>query len=762
MASKRAKRPPAPETAPQRTVPPADNPPASPPNVLTGITRQQKQMQDAQQGTVAQTESAQADAQQRALAEAASGRSYQLPEYMARETTQTPDVVSKMASQIPQHDPLNRPTQMPLGDPNSIADQAHMGTIIPPERIRRYKMMRVNPIRALTAQYLVQQLDNWYLGYLRQTVMMWDAMRRRDDTLSTVIGKRLAAVGRKDWDVTIPEEYKDDPEAQAQKDALNYFYQNLRVTHAVEQNMLGGVALMAKQMVEAQGFYYTPHEILWRQTDSGVTAVLNCVPLWFFENRTGRLRFLPYDTSWDGDPLDDGAWMVTVGLGLMEACSILYYIKQGGFKDWANYSELHGTPGQVAVTDSIPGSAPWVALENTLETLGPGFKAVINMKDKLDKIDWTCQGELPMPPLVERCDRGIAQLWMGGDLSTLSGKAGGEQTGASLQGQAMDIFEQDDCQLVTDTCNMQLDPMILKIVFGEDMIQKAWFSYGGAINKDMKTQIAVDTALQGMGFPLSQGELAEYYERTPATGDDVLTKPQPTPAPGMGGGMGGGYGGGGSWADNERRRGSRQFTHLLGNEAVDQRQLIASAMQQMAKQQSIVLNPLKARMKALADMGNEQEFIAAVKKLKADLPDLLKQINKSPVTAKVLETTLTAALLNGMQAPRAKLANEGTSEGAAKGWETRRGVTHSNSLLLAADGMETSEAAKAMPATNKKEAEAAWKAHQDAFRKQVKTVTSYRAEGNNVTADYYADRAKEHLAAMHHLTRTFGVGKSEK
>ena len=595
----------------------------------------------------------QGDAIQRKLAEAASGRSYISPETLARQTT-----------------------QMPLPDPNSIADKAHEGTILPAERIRRYKMLRMNPIRQLTGQYLVQQLDNWYLGYLRQTVMMWDAMARRDDTLSAVIPKRKAAIGRKEWDIVIPEEYADDPEADAQKAALKYAYQNLRATHAVDQNQIGGVSLMAKQMVEAVGYWYVPHEILWRQTDQGVTCVLNQVPLWFFENRTGRLRFLPYDTSWDGDPLDEGAWMITVGQGIMEACAVLFFYKHGAWKDWAEYSETHGSPGQVAVTESTPDSLNWQKLEETVQQASAGFRAVINAKDKLQKIDWTCQGELPMPPLIERIDRGMTTLWMGGDLATMSGKSPGDNTGASLQGGEMDKFEADDCTMITETCNMQLDPMILRITFGEGVVQKAFFSYGGARAKDLKTQSIIDTALFAMQYPLSKKQLSADYEREIGVGDDALVKPDPAP-PGGGasGGFGGAGGGGGRgpWAENERRP-TAVFSRMLGNEKVDNRKLITNANRLLAQKQAIVLKPLRDRLAAIQEITNEDQFKAAVAKLKGDLPAMLLQINKSPVTAKVLEQTMTAALLNGMQAkvPVAK-ANEGTTEGAHKGWYNRRG-----------------------------------------------------------------------------------------
>ena len=702
----------------------------------------------------ASTESAQGDLIQQKLAEAASGRSYMSPETLARQTV-----------------------QVPLPDPNSIADKAHEGTIIPAERIRRYKMLRMNPIRQLTGPYLVQQLDNWYLGYLQQTVMMWDAMLRRDDTLSAVVPKRKAAIGRKDWDIIIPEEYQDDPEAEAQKAALKYAYQNLRATHAVDQNQIGGVSLMAKQMVEAVGYWYVPHEILWRQTDQGVTCVLNQVPLWFFENRTGRLRFLPYDTSWDGDPLDEGAWMITVGQGIMEACSLLFFYKHASYQDWANYSETHGSPGQVAITESLPNSENWQKLEETVSQISAGFRGVINAKDKLMKIDWTAEGELPMPVFIEYINRAMTTLWMGGDLSTISGKSGtGDNTGASLQGGEMDKFEADDCQMITETCNMQLDPMILRIVFGEGVQQKAFFSYGGARMKDLKAQSVIDTALYQMQFPLSAKQLSADYERDIGVGDDALVKPQP--AHGEPGGGAGGGGSNGPWG-NELKP-SQKFAMILGNERVDNRKLISNANRLLAQKQAIVLKPLRDRLAAIQEITNEAQFKAAVAKLKSDLPAMLLQINKSPVTAKILEQTMTAAILNGMQAkvPVAK-ANEGSTEGAVKGWFKRRGGTGpaptdaqrqqelkaaheaaaQNPILVSAAASEAGEAADQMTPGDKASGQKAWEAHHDAFQKHQAAATIYTKEGDKLSADYYAGRAKHHLEQMNQLAGKFGAGQ---
>ena len=62
---------------------------------------------------------------------------------------------------------------------------------------------------------------------------------------------------------------------------------------------------------------YAVHNILWNRSSQGIRAELQFVPLWFFENRTGVLRFLKNETDLEGEELKAGAWMVTVGQGLM-------------------------------------------------------------------------------------------------------------------------------------------------------------------------------------------------------------------------------------------------------------------------------------------------------------------------------------------------------------------------------------------------------------------------------------------------------------
>jgi hypothetical protein len=84
----------------------------------------------------------------------------------------------------------------------------------------------------------------------------------------------------------------------------------LVVTHAIDGNEVGGFKLLVRQMMDAIGKRFAVHEIVWKPSPEGLTAELRFVPLWFFENTTGKLRFLKQPYGLEGVELQEGAWMV--------------------------------------------------------------------------------------------------------------------------------------------------------------------------------------------------------------------------------------------------------------------------------------------------------------------------------------------------------------------------------------------------------------------------------------------------------------------
>src|SRR5471030_2291960 len=92
------------------------------------------------------------------------------------------------------------------------------------ERIASDRRLRFNPIRHLTPESLARSLEAFQLGYLRPAALLWDAMERRDDVLQGVSAKRKKSVARLDWEIVTLDE---SPDAQRDRRALEYFYQNL-------------------------------------------------------------------------------------------------------------------------------------------------------------------------------------------------------------------------------------------------------------------------------------------------------------------------------------------------------------------------------------------------------------------------------------------------------------------------------------------------------------------------------------------------------
>lgn len=375
-------------------------------------------------------------------------------------------------------------------------------THIQPERSRLSIRQRINPIRSLTPESLTRILDAFHSGELRHAALVWDAIERRDDILKCVATKRKQAVARLRWDILTID---DSQEAHQHREALLHFYNHLTATHACDENRTGGVPLLLRQMMDATGKGYAVHEIIWRTThDKQLTADFRFAPLWFFENKTGRLQYLAEEHSQSGIPLEPGAWLTTTGDALMEPCSIAYLFKHLPLRDWLVYCERNGMPGVKGVTEAAPGSPEWDAARDAVRDFGAEFHALMSRGTLIEPIDLTSRGELPYPALVERMDRAIAALWRGADLSTLSAA----HTGASVQSSEADMLEQDDAQHLSETLNTQVDRHLIQYRFGSTQ-PKAYFQLLPVNENERLKELEIAERLAALGYEPDTQQLAE-------------------------------------------------------------------------------------------------------------------------------------------------------------------------------------------------------------------------------------------------------------
>jgi phage gp29-like protein len=370
-----------------------------------------------------------------------------------------------------------------------------------------------HPLRTLTPEALTRHLDAFHAGNLRAAVLLWDAIERRDDVLQGVAAKRKKSISRLQWDILTTDESE---EALAQQESLRFFYNSLRCVNAANGNERGGFSLLIKQMMDAVGKRYAVHEIVYqthencRLHDSGqplLSAEFRFVPLEFFENRTGKLRFLLRDGDREGVELEEGSWLTTVGDGLMEACSIAYLFKHLPLRDWLVYCERNGMPGVKGVTDALPGTPQWEMAKRAVEAFGAEFNALMSTGSDLQAIDLSARGELPYPALVDRMDRAMAALWCGSDLSTFS-RANG--VGASMQADERSLLESDDAAMVSETLNVQVDRHVLGHLFGGSPV-RAYVRLRPSQHRNVLQEIEVYERLARLGLEIPKKDLRERF-----------------------------------------------------------------------------------------------------------------------------------------------------------------------------------------------------------------------------------------------------------
>lgn len=396
---------------------------------------------------------------------------------------------------------------------------------------------RVNAIRYSTPENVGWLLDAFYCGGF-EIAKLWDTIEKRDTTVGAVVGKRKAAVGRMNWEILIRSDLKKGlrDEAARHAAALREFYEDLTCANALKQDERGGVGLLAQQILDARGKEFSVHEWIWKLPRNvareRVSAEFRHCPLWWFENRTGRLRYLPHDGLIGGQEMESTGWLVSVAPGaLMEATCVAWLFAHTCLNDWLTYCDKFGMPGILAKTDAEPGSKQWDAIANAAAAFGHDWAAVVSRAANIEMVSAGSAGDLPYPALADVMKRDIATLWRGGDLETFSSSRG-PGTGASVQAGEAICLEHDDARFVSETLNARVDTRVIEYLFGEGVSPLAYFKLIPGHTENVLTNLSVDAQLLDAGLPLGRADFYERYSRRlPSSGEAVVGD---APSPGIG------------------------------------------------------------------------------------------------------------------------------------------------------------------------------------------------------------------------------------
>lgn len=378
------------------------------------------------------------------------------------------------------------------------------------EAVRQFRRRRWNPLRHVSPQMLARVLESFECGDLREFCILAETVAERDETIKCVKSKREKSVAARPWEILLT---KESTEAHKHAVKLREFWERARAVNAFDRNERGGVGRLIKQMMSATSFRYSVHHLVWKSVGGQLSATFEFVPLCFFKNDTGRLRFMRHDSGDGDEELKEGEWMTTTGDGLMIAGLAAYIAKRYGMQDWLAFSEKFSMPGIVGTTSAAKGSPEGIAMKAAVEAFGQDWSAVMYGVQDPSKLPLHLiqpngsPSEMPMPELVERIDRRLAMLWRGGDLSSMSSNSGAG-TGASLQAEAAWILAVDDCQMISEACR-EVERTVIAWHFGEGTEPLAQFHLMPPNESDKRDQLSLIQGLTKAGARIGRADAAK-------------------------------------------------------------------------------------------------------------------------------------------------------------------------------------------------------------------------------------------------------------
>lgn len=500
---------------------------------------------------------------------------------------------------------------------------------------RRARLYRFNPIRNLTPATLSSALDGFDAGYLRQFALLAEVIENRDDVLQIAGPKRRKRVASRPWEVLMIE---DTPAAETQKQAVVDFLNALTVTDATDENVRGGFRLLLRQMMNAPFVKYAAHEIVWTMAGGQPRAELRFVPLYFFSNTAGRLGYIgPEGASVDGEPLKEGEWMITVGDSpLMHAAAICYLFKRLSLQDWLAFSERFGIPGIHGETTAAKGSAEYNDFVDALDAFANEWVIATNVGAKINLIEARQNGDGPFAPMVERMDRRLAALILGGDLSTMSRENG---VGSNPQEADSDQMLEDDCEMCSETVQTQLVRPLLRYLFG-DAPALAYVKILPPVREDTKENIEVDKFLLEAGGTLDMAETYERYSRTlpEDTEEGAVLKQAAPAAPTMPNTPPPGTSPVAATAENDA---------TLGTDGALLQNAMARALGVVPQWLAPIRRELDTLQARAADGLTDAEFLDFTEKAALSLPELFAGLDRAAL-ADELEAAMGTAVIQGV------------------------------------------------------------------------------------------------------------------
>ena len=220
------------------------------------------------------------------------------------------------------------------------------------------------------------------------------------------------------------------------------------------------------QMLEAIGFGYAVHEIVWDAvtTDLGVlilpTAIKDRKQEWFKFDNDGKL--LLQTKNYNREQMPDRKFLVTrnrptsvnpYGNAVYSRCFWPLAFKKGGLKFWMLFVEKYGMPKAIG---KVPPTATEKEQQDFLKMLVGLVRdavAVIPQTGSVELLEAGAANANPHKAIVDWADQAMSKAWLGETLTTEQTSSGGTQAMATVHNDVRADLALDDAAMIESSIN---------------------------------------------------------------------------------------------------------------------------------------------------------------------------------------------------------------------------------------------------------------------------------------------------------------------
>ena len=269
-----------------------------------------------------------------------------------------------------------------------------------------------------------------------------------DAHLDSVKNKRFAAITSRAW--TIDGSKGDQNKAKFVEEYL----WNIDLRNTISQ------------MLEAIGFGYAIHEIVWDAvaTDLGVlilpTAIKDRKQEWFKFDNDSKLLLQTKDGTRQEMPARK--FLVTrnrpttanpYGNATYSRCFWPLAFKKGGLKFWMLFVEKYGMPKAIGKVPPTATDAEQQQFLKMLSGLVRDAVAVIPQTGSVELLETRLSGTNPHAEIIAWADKAMSKAWLGETLTTEQTSAGGTQAMATVHNDVRADLALDDAAMIESSVN---------------------------------------------------------------------------------------------------------------------------------------------------------------------------------------------------------------------------------------------------------------------------------------------------------------------